>query len=136
MGNPVGIALFSFMASQMTGDSRWRVLILAGVVSGVVIIGSIGIVRYGNRSRQITPAIVDASRNVMAIPDSMLVKLSDPEGFISRRDEFARKLAEGALPVDSVRVFYQSYALWMRDGQWDSEDINGLAQFIGSTSSP
>jgi hypothetical protein len=132
MGNPLGIALFSFMGTAISGDSKLRVLILAGVVSAIITFGSIGVVRYANRDRQLTPAIAAASQSVLEIPDSLISGTPDPAGFIARREEFARQLMEGALPVDSVRAFYQSYALWMRDGRWDPDDVIGLAGFLNN----
>ena len=136
MGNPVGIALFSCMASPIAIDSKWKVLALAGAVSAVVILGSIGIVRHSNRGRQVTPAILDASRALLAIPGSALSEVIDDSTFMVRRDEFARQLAEGALPVDSVRAFYQSYSVWMRDGKWDPADLIALSAFLSTTSIP
>jgi len=136
MGNPVGIALFSFMAAMLKGDSKVSVILLAGVVSAVVILGSIGLVRYSNRDRQITPAIVDASRSLLTIPDSLFQDAVDGSALLTRRNEFARQLTEGSLPVDSVRAFYQSYALWMRDGRWDLADVNELSGFLGAPPAP
>jgi hypothetical protein len=136
MGNPVGIALFSFMAGVLKSDSKVSVLILAAVVSAVVIFGSIGLVRYSNRGRQLTPAIADASRSLLTIPDSLFQGTVDTGAILTRRDEFARQLAEGLLPVDSVRAFYQSYALWMRDGRWDLADVRELSSFLGAPTAP
>lgn len=131
MGNPSGIALFSFMASSPTGDSKLRVFVLAAAVSTIVALGSIVVVRYANRDRQLNPAIIDASRNLMKVPESLIVTLPDRAQFITRRDEFVRQLSEGVLPVDSIRAFYQSYALWMRDGRWDPSDVSDLSGFLG-----
>lgn len=124
------------MTSQTIADSKLRVLSLAVVVSGVIILGSIGVVRYSNRGRQITPAITNAAQTLTAIPDSLIARVSDAERFVRRRDEFARRLIEGSLPVDSVRAFYQTYALWMRDGRWTSADVDSLASFLDLTPSP
>lgn len=136
MGNPLGIALFSFMANVFASDSKLRVLMLAVAVSGVVILGSIGIVRYANRGRQVTPAIADAALKLGSIPDSLLIAIPDRAQFTSRRDEFAQQLEDGTLPVDSVRAFYHSYALWMRDGRWDADDIDSLANYLGTSDTP
>ncbi len=120
------------MAGVLKSDSKVRVLVLAGVVSAVVIFGSIGLVRYANRGRQLTPAIVDASRSLLTIPDSLFQGAVPSGELLARRDEFARQLAEGLLPVDSVRAFYQSYALWVRDGRWDLADVNELSSYLGA----
>ncbi len=136
MGNPSGIALFSCVVNLSSGESKLRLLVLASTVSAIVILGSVGVVRYANRDRQLTPAIVEASSSLMTIPDSLILDELDATTFMVRRDEFARQLAEGFLPVDSVRAFYQSYGLWMRDGRWDSSDVIGLAGFLGIPSIP
>lgn len=117
-------------------DSKLRILILAAVVSGVVIVSSIGVVRYSNRDRQKSPAITHAAQSLTAMPDSLLAHVPDAAEFANRRGEFARQLIEGSLPVDSVRAFYQSYALWMRDGRWNSADIDSLASFLALPSRP
>lgn len=131
MGNPARIALFSFMSDREAGESKLRTLALAGVVSAIIIFGSIGVVRFANRNRQLTPAIVAAAQNLSTLPDSLASTLYAPESFTQRRDEFARQVASGALPVDSVRSFYQAYSRWMRDGRWDSGDVADLGEFLG-----
>ena len=136
MGNPLRIALFSFMASSSAKESRLRVLALTGVVSAIVVVGSIGVVRYSNRGRQITPAIIEAASSMQSIPDSLISRISTAEAFSRRSDEFAGQLVSGALPVDSVRVFYQSYAMWMRDGHWDLSDLSELALFLAVPTTP
>lgn len=132
MGNPFGIALFYCVATE----SRLKVVVLAGAVSAVVILGSIGLVRFANRERQQTPAIVAAAASLADIPDSLIQELQSRESFSSRRDEFARELMDGVLPVDSVRTFYASYAMWMRDGRWDSSEVHELSQFLGLETTP
>lgn len=136
MGIPSGIALFSFMTGSVAGESRLKLLVLAGVVSAVVIFGSIAVVRFSNRNRQLTPAIIEAAHSLTSVPDSLVSELYPLGEFAKRRDDFAHELAVGSLPVDSVRTFYQSYALWMRDGHWDSSDVRRLAGFLGISAAP
>jgi hypothetical protein len=129
MGNPPGIALFSFMADPKSGESRLKVLALAGVVAAIVILGSMAVVRFANRNRQLTPAVVAAAHSLSTVPDSLVAL--QPQDFSKRRDDFAQKLIAGALPADSVRAFYQSYARWMRDGRWDTADVVELGRYVG-----
>lgn len=136
MGNPLGIALFSFMGAAMTGESKLRILVLIGVVSAIVIFGSIAVVRFSNRNRQLTPAVIEAARSLSTIPDEIIAVQPDAEAFRTGRDQFARKLAEGSLPVDSVREFYQSYAMWMRDGKWDTTDVRDLTRYLNIKITP
>ena len=131
MGNPAGIALFYYMANLTTGDSKLRVMVLAAAVSAVIIVGSIAVVRYANRDRQVNPAIESAAQTIVSIPAERLTGSYPGGSFITRRDEFANQLMTGALPVDSVRAFYHSYALWMRDGRWDSSDVAELSAYLG-----
>jgi hypothetical protein len=136
MGNPPGIALFSFMTDVMAKESKLKILALIGIVSAIVIFGSIAVVRFSNRNRQLTPAIVDAARSLSTIPDEIVASQPDPEAFRTGRDQLARELTEGTLPVDSVRDFYQSYALWMRDGKWDTTDVRDLTRYLNIKITP
>ena len=131
MGNPTRIALFSFMAGAEVRESKLRILALAGVVSAIIIFGSISLVRFSNRDRQLTPAIVAAAQSLSALPDTVVSTQYALESFTRRRDDFANQIASGALPVDSVRAFYQAYSRWMRDGRWDSNDVTALGEFLG-----
>lgn len=136
MGNPSGIALFSFMAGAMAKESKLRILVLIGVVSAIVIFGSIAVVRFSNRNRQLTPAIAEAARSLSTIPDEIVESQPDPDAFRAGRDQLARELTEGTLPVDSIRGFYHSYAMWMRDGQWDSTDVRDLTRYLNIKITP
>jgi hypothetical protein len=121
---------------MMAGEPRLKVLALAGVVSAIIIFGSIGVVRFSNRDRRLTPAVVQASRALGAIPDSLIPAHFPADVFARKRDEFASHLERGILPVDSVRAFYQSYALWMRDGRWDTSDVRRLTAYLGVVPAP
>jgi hypothetical protein len=136
MGNPSRIALFSFMTGAMARESKLKILILIGVVSAIVIFGSIAVVRFSNRNRQSTPAIVDAAQSLSTIPDEIVAVQPDPDAFRAGRDQLVRELTEGTLPVDSVRGFYQSYAMWMRDGKWDTTDVRDLTRYLSIKITP
>ncbi len=120
----------------MSGESKLRILVLIGVVSAVVIFGSIAVVRFSNRNRQQTPAVIESARNLATIPEEIIAAQPDVEAFRTGRDRFARELAEGSLPVDSVRGFYQSYAMWMRDGKWDTTDVRDLTRYLNIKITP
>jgi hypothetical protein len=136
MGNPLRIALFSYVTPPGSVESKLKIIALACVVSAVAIFGSIAVVRMANRDRQITHAIIEAARSLSTAPDSLVPSGLPVESFADRRDSFARSLSEGALPVDSVRAFYASYVMWMRDGRWDSSDVRGLAVYLGFSPAP
>lgn len=114
-------------------ETKWTVLGLAVVASAVIVLGSIGVVRLNNQDRQLSPAIIDAAHSLSGIPDSLAMAAGIATDFTARRDAFARQLLQGDLSVDSARAFYQAYALWQRDGDWDLEDIRQLAPFLGLT---
>lgn len=114
-------------------ESKWKVLGLAVTASAVIVLGSIGVVRLNNHDRQLSPAIIDAAHSLSGIPDSLAMAAGIDSDFAVRRDDFARQLLQGELSVDSARAFYQAYALWRRDGDWDPEDIRQLAPFLGLT---
>lgn len=114
-------------------ETKWTVLGLAVVASAVIVLGSIGVVRLNNQDRQLSPAIIDAAHSLSGIPDSLAMAAGIATDFTARRDDFARQLLQGDLSVDSARAFYQAYALWQRDGDWDLEDIRQLAPFLGLT---
>lgn len=119
-----------------TGESKLRVLGLIALVAGIVILGSIGVVRFGNRDRQLTPGVVEAAHSLDSIPSDIIARIYPDQPFIELRDAFKSQLESGSLPVDSVRGFYQSYALWMRDGRWDESDVRELAPYLGLDASP
>jgi hypothetical protein len=116
-------------------ETKWTVLGLAVAASAVIVLGSIGVVRLNNQDRQLSPAIIDAANSLSVIPDSLAMAAGIGSDFTLRRDAFARQLLQGELSVDSARAFYQAYALWRRDGDWDLDDIRQLAPFLGLTPS-
>lgn len=119
-------------------ESKWIALIVAGLVCAVISLGSIVAVRYANRNRAVTPGIALAATRLDSVPDSLVI-LCFPEDsdhdalevFSGYHHDFTLALTSGALPVDSVRGFYQSYALWMRDGDWDSSDVAQFGAYLG-----
>lgn len=119
-----------------TRESKLRVLGLVALVAGIVIPGSIGVVRFGNRDRQLTPGVVEAARSLDSIPSDIIARIYPDRPFMELRDAFKSQLESGSLPVDSVRDFYQAYALWMRDGRWDESDVRALATYLGVEASP
>ncbi len=131
MGNPSGIALFSYVSGTVQKESKLRVLLLAVAVGAVVVFGSIGVVRFANRGRQVTPAITAAAQDLGSIPADLIPSNVDSTEFIRRRDALVEQLIKGDLPVDTVRRFYQEYAMWKRDGRWDTTDAQGLTAFLG-----
>ena len=80
--------------------------------------------------------MIEAARSLATIPDEIIAAQPDADAFRAGRDQFARDLAEGSLPVDSVRGFYQSYAMWMRDGKWDTTDVRDLTRYLNIKITP
>ncbi|MEW5702695.1 MAG: hypothetical protein AB1792_10760 [Candidatus Zixiibacteriota bacterium] len=111
-------------------DARSTIAVVVIAVA-IVIGGSIGLVRWRNGGRQLTPAITWAAESLLQIPDSVAAAVFPLDAFAVARQRFCTQLRGGTLPVDSVRSFYQAYALWVRDGVMSAEDVVQLGRFLG-----
>jgi hypothetical protein len=120
------------MAWRLSRGDR-RTMIVAVLTMAAVVIASIGLVRMRNRGRQVTTAVVWAAESLMQVPDSVATTAFPLELFTAARQRFCAQLRGGALPVDSVRAFYQAYTLWARDGVFEPEEVAQLGIFLGLT---
>jgi len=118
------------MAWRLSRGDR-RTLLVAVLTMAAVVVASIGLVRLRNRGRQATTAVVWAAESLMQIPDSVAATAFPLELFTAARQRFCAQLRDGALPVDSVRTFYQAYALWARDGVFEPDEVAQLGIFLG-----
>ena len=109
----------------------WRTTAVAGIVAGAVIVSSIVLVRVHNRGRGPTNAVMWAIESLGEIPDSVIGAAYPPQTFHAAQERFAAAVAAGSVPVDSIRVFYQEYALRARDGVVTSEELGELGPFLG-----
>jgi len=109
----------------------WRLGLASAATIGIVIIASLGLVRYQNRHRSVTTAVQWAADAIAAIPDSLAQGAYPLDRYHAARDRFVAELRSGSLPVDSVRAFYQVYASWARDGILTADEVAALGPYLG-----
>lgn len=115
----------------LRGTWDWHVALFAVVVVGVIIVASIGLVRYSNRDRGAAQAIVWAAEALRDLPDSVVAAVFDPGIYAASAARFADAVKENSLPVDSLRAFYERYALWARDGRIDQDEMREIGLTLG-----
>lgn len=111
-------------------ESRWRVLLTAIMSCAVVVVTSITLVRLQNQDRASSPGFRFVAERIGTIPDSVAGHVMDIDSFRVRCDAFVDAICAGELPVDSLRKFYQDYALWARDGSWDTTEVRSFTAYI------
>ena len=119
------------MMRFLRGRWDWQVALFAVVVVGVVIVGSIGLVRYRNRDRGSAQAILWAAEALRDIPDSVVTAVFDLSIYTAAAAQFADAVQENSLPVDSLRAFYHQYALWARDGTISTDEMRKIGLYLG-----
>ncbi len=115
----------------LRGRWDWRAALFAVVVVGVVIAGSIGLVRFRNRDRGSAQAIVRVAKALRDIPDSVVAAVFDPGAYTAAAAQFADAVTDNTLPVDSLRAFYHQYALWARDGSISQDELREIGLYFG-----
>lgn len=115
----------------LRGTWDWQVALFAVVMVGVIIAGSIGLVRYRNRDRGSAQAIVWAAEALRNLPDSVVADVFDLSIYKAASEQFADDVKENSLPVDSLRAFYERYALWARDGKIDPNEMREIGLYLG-----
>lgn len=119
------------MKRIVRGRWDWRAALFSVVVVGVVIGGSIGLVRFRNRDRGSAQAIIRAADALRAIPDSVVAAVFDPEAYKAAATQFSDAVTDNALPVESLRAFYHRYALWARDGSISTDELREIGLYFG-----
>ena len=112
----------------------WRTFVVSLATMTVVVLGSIGVVRFRNRDRAVTQAVIWAADALANIPDSAIAGAFPIQDFDRSRRRFTSQLRDGELPVDSVRAFYQAYALCARDGIISGDEVRQFGAFLGLSS--
>ncbi|MBD3299359.1 MAG: hypothetical protein GF341_11930 [candidate division Zixibacteria bacterium] len=122
--------------SPNSDNSRWPSLLLGVLIVALIIAGSISLVRFRNRDRGATQAIVWALDDMAAASQKLTAVLFAPQRYPIALNRFRSQIESQALPVDSVRAFYHEYALHARDGELDADDLRALGPFLGLTPAP
>jgi hypothetical protein len=111
--------------------ASWRGIGAVALISGIVIVASIGLVSFRNRHRDATQAIQWAVDRLDRIPEDTVMRVYTPAVFYEAVGEFHRAIRDNVVPVDSVRHFYQEYALRARDGHFTASEVAELGPYLG-----
>lgn len=122
--------------SLHTHNSPWRGLLLGVLITVLIIAGSISLVRFRNRDRGATQAVLWALDDMAAVSPELTAVVFAPQRYPLALNRFRTQMESHELPVDSVRVFYHEYAYHARDGKLDSDDLRVLGAFFGLTPAP
>lgn len=112
-------------------QSAWRALVTAIVVTAPIIVASMLLVRFRNRHREDSQAIAYALNDVHTAVAAQASVIPDGRGYVVAVERFQHEVTADKLPVDSVRRFYQAYALVARDGVLELRDLRELAPYFG-----
>jgi len=112
-------------------QSAWRALVTAIVVTAPIIVASMLLVRFRNRDREDSKAIAFALNDVHTAVTEQASVIPGGRGYVVAVERFQQEVALDKLPVDSVRHFYQAYALVARDGMLELRDLRELAPYFG-----
>lgn len=119
------------LVSTFRSRATWRGLGAVALISGTVILASMGLVSFRNRNRAATQAIQWAADQLDRIPEDTVARVYEPAVFYEAVGEFHRAIRDNTVPVDSVRRFYQEYALRFRDGHFTAEEVAGIGPYLG-----
>ena len=114
--------------------AHWKPLLVAVVALAAVIAASITLVRFHNRDRGVTQAVLWAVDDLSAVPDSVIAGVYSVDAYRAATGRLADALR--ATPVDSIRAFYQAYALWARDGIITTDELRAAGPYLGLTPLP
>ncbi|GAB4320694.1 MAG: hypothetical protein Kow0074_11180 [Candidatus Zixiibacteriota bacterium] len=118
-------------------NNSWGLGLFWGLLTVLIIIAaSIALVRFRNRDRGETQAVMWALEDMEAVPKVLSAALFAPQRYDLALKRFRMAIEEHELPVDSIRAFYQEYALHARDGELDAGDLRALGPFFGLTAIP
>lgn len=119
------------LISTFRSVTVWRGIGVIALVSGTVILASMGLVSFRNRHRGATQAVQYAADRLDRIPEDTVARVYTPAVFYEAVGEFHRAIRDNSVPVDSVRHFYQEYALRARDGHFTADEVAGIGPFLG-----
>jgi len=117
--------------SNFRAKDTWRGLGAVALISGTVILASMGLVSFRNRNRGATQAVQWAADQLDRIPEDTVARVYTPAIFYEAVGEFHRAIRDNSVPVDSVRQFYQEYALRARDGHFTAEEVAEIGPYLG-----
>ncbi len=119
------------LISTLRSATTWRGIGVVVLVSGTVILASMGLVEFRNRHRGATQAVQYAADRLDRIPEDTVARVYTPAVFYEAVGEFHRAIRDNSVPVDSVRHFYQEYALRARDGHFTADEVADIGPFLG-----
>lgn len=119
------------LIATFRSKETWRGLGAVALISGTVIIASMGLVSFHNRNRGATQAVQWAADQLDRIPEDTVARVYTPAVFYEAVGEFHRAIRDNSVPVDSVRHFYQEYALRARDGHFTAEEVADIGPYLG-----
>ncbi|HUU45258.1 MAG TPA: hypothetical protein VM118_05950 [Acidobacteriota bacterium] len=114
-----------------TMGKHWKTPLAFVLTLVVVVAGSIGLVRFRNRERGVTQAVLWAVEDLRAVPDSVIAGVYAVDAYRDATGGLADALR--ALPVDSIRAFYHAYSLWARDGVLTAGELRVAGPYLGLT---
>ncbi len=117
--------------ATLRSRSTWRGLGAVALISGTVIVASMGLVSFYNRNRAATQAVQWAADQLDRIPEDTVARVYTPAVFYEAVGEFHRAIRDNSVPVDSVRSFYQEYALRARDGHFTADEVADIGPYLG-----
>lgn len=117
--------------SSFRSPATWRGLGAVVLISGTVVLASMGLVSFRNRNRGATQAVQWAADQLDRIPEDTVARVYTPAIFYEAVGEFHRAIRDNTVPVDSVRHFYQEYALRARDGHFTAEEVADIGPYLG-----
>jgi len=118
-------------SSPFRSASAWRGAGVAALISGAVIVASIGLVSFRNRHRASTEAVQWALNTLRQIPADTVAQVYSMNAFSEAVSAFDQAVHGNDVPVDSVRAFYQAFALGARDGSFTPQEIADLGPYLG-----
>jgi hypothetical protein len=116
---------------NLRSTPAWRGLGVTALVSGTIILASMGVVSFRNRNRAASQAVQWAVEALRQIPEDTVGRVYMPAVFCQAVGEFHQAVRDNAIPVDSVRQFYHAYSLWARDGIITAQEVAYLGPYLG-----
>jgi hypothetical protein len=115
---------------NLRSATTWRGIGVVILVSGTVVLASMGLVSFRNRNRGATKAVQWAVERLDRIPEDTVVRVYTPAVFFEAVGEFHQAIRDHAVPVDSIRQFYHAFTLWARDGYFTAQEVADLGPFL------
>ena len=116
---------------NLRSATTWRGIGVVVLISGTVVLASMGLVSFRNRNRGATQAVQWAAERLDRIPEDTVMRVYTPAVFYEAVGEFHQAIRDLAVPVDSVRQFYHAFSLWARDGHFTAQEVADMGPFLG-----